>query len=60
MATVKVISDYCKLALPFAAAFYAGLCAYIDLHRGWKLAATLLLTGYLLWSGVSGLMRWFA
>jgi hypothetical protein len=48
LTTLKLISEYCGLLLPFLSAFYAGLCAYLDKYRGWRLAAHILFIVYLI------------
>jgi hypothetical protein len=58
LSTFKLISEYCKLLLPFLGALYAGLCAYIDKYRGWKLAASMLLITYLIAIGSVAVQNW--
>jgi len=41
MTTLKLVSEYCKLALPFLAASYCLLVASLDHHRGWKLLGSI-------------------
>jgi hypothetical protein len=58
LSTLKLISEYCKLSLPFLSAFYTGLSAYLDKHRGWRLAASLLLIIFLIAIGSSAVHNW--
>jgi hypothetical protein len=60
LSTLKIVSEFCKLLLPFLGAFYTGLCAYLDTYRGWKLASSMLLTIYLTAIGATAVHNWLS
>ncbi len=56
MVTLKAVSDFCKMWLPFGAGAWSLVLAYLDKHRGWKLVGSLLGGLFLLGIGIKGIL----
>jgi hypothetical protein len=55
---LKIVSEYCKLLLPFLAALVAGLRLYTETYRGWKLAGSVLSITFLIAIGGFAVYSW--